>query len=222
MISLGDLHEAGILRNLLIRYNENVIYVSKSYYSCDHIQGLTLFNDLQTYTGSILVAVNPYQILPIYTVEQIKLYRDRKIGELPPHIFAIGDNAYNNMKRYKQDQCIIISGESGAGKTESTKLILQYLAAISGQHSWIEQQILEANPILEGILNCCLTLHQNFFLTKLNCFIAFGNAKTIRNDNSSRFGKYIDIHFSKQGVIEGAKIDQYLLEKVTYCRSGSG
>lgn len=129
MISLGDLHEAGILRNLLTRYNENVIY---------------------TYTGSILVAVNPYQILPIYTVEQIKLYKDKKIGELPPHIFAIGDNAYSNMKRYQQDQCIIISGESGAGKTESTKLILQYLAAISGQHSWIEQQILEANPILEG------------------------------------------------------------------------
>lgn len=170
MISLGDLHEAGILRNLLIRYNENFIY---------------------TYTGSILVAVNPYQILPIYTAEQIKLYKDRKIGELPPHIFAIGDNSYSHMKRFNQDQCIVISGESGAGKTESTKLILQYLAAISGKHSWIEQQILEANPILE----------------------AFGNAKTIRNDNSSRFGKYIDIHFNHQGVIEGAKIEQYLLEK---------
>uniref|UniRef100_A0A8C6ZEY3 Myosin VIIA n=1 Tax=Nothoprocta perdicaria TaxID=30464 RepID=A0A8C6ZEY3_NOTPE len=129
MIRLGDLNEAGILRNLLIRYREHLIY---------------------TYTGSILVAVNPYQLLPIYSPEQIRLYTNKKIGEMPPHIFAIADNCYFNMQRNNKDQCCIISGESGAGKTESTKLILQFLAAISGQHSWIEQQVLEANPILEG------------------------------------------------------------------------
>ncbi|XP_060098667.1 unconventional myosin-VIIb [Heteronotia binoei] len=175
MICLGDLNEAGMVRNLLFRYKEHKIY---------------------TYTGSILVAVNPYQELPLYTMEQIRLYCNKRIGELPPHVFAIADNCYFNMKRNKRDQCCVISGESGAGKTESTKLILQFLASVSGQHSWIEQQILEANPILE----------------------AFGNAKTIRNDNSSRFGKYLEIHFTQNGVIEGARIEQFLLEKSRVCR----
>ena len=104
----------------------------------------------QTYTGSILVAVNPYQLLEIYDGKHIEMYKNCKLGELPPHIFAISDNSYYFMRRDKRNQAVIISGESGAGKTESTKLILQFLAAVSGQHSWIEQQILEANPILEG------------------------------------------------------------------------
>lgn len=94
--------------------------------------------------------MNPYKNLPIYTAENIRLYRNRKIRELPPHIFAVADNAYSNMCATGRNQSVIISGESGAGKTESMKLLLQFLAAVSGQHSWIEQQILEANPIMEG------------------------------------------------------------------------
>uniref|UniRef100_A0A8C6WAU8 Unconventional myosin-VIIb n=1 Tax=Nannospalax galili TaxID=1026970 RepID=A0A8C6WAU8_NANGA len=178
MICLGDLNEAGMVHNLLIRYQQNKIY---------------------TYTGSILVAVNPFQMLPLYTLEQVQLYYSHHLGELPPHVFAIANSCYFNMKKNKRDQSCIISGESGAGKTETTKLILQFLATISGQHSWIEQQVLEANPILE----------------------AFGNAKTIRNDNSSRFGKYIDIYFNPSGVIESARIEHFLLEKSRVCRQAA-
>ncbi|XP_013858260.1 unconventional myosin-VIIa [Austrofundulus limnaeus] len=176
MIKLGDMTEAGLLRNLLIRHRQGIIY---------------------TYIGSVLVAVNPYKTFPIYSTEQVKLYHRRKLGELPPHIFAIAESCYFNMTRHHRNQCCIISGESGAGKTESTKLILQYLAAVSGELSQqqIEKQILESNPVLE----------------------AFGNAKTIRNDNSSRFGKYLEIFFNREGVIEGARVEQYLLEKSRVC-----
>ncbi|XP_039999659.1 unconventional myosin-VIIa-like, partial [Xiphias gladius] len=176
MIKLGDMTEAGLLRNLLLRHKKGIIY---------------------TYTGSVLVAVNPYKYFPIYSADQVRLYHGRKLGELPPHIFAIAESCYFNMTRHLRNQCCIISGESGAGKTESTKLILQYLAAVSGELSEqrIEKQILESNPILE----------------------AFGNAKTIRNDNSSRFGKYLEIFYNKDGVIEGARVEQYLLEKSRVC-----
>ncbi|MCP9257783.1 Unconventional myosin heavy chain 6 [Dirofilaria immitis] len=161
MISLDDLHEAALLRNLF------------------------------TYIGTMLIAVNPNMLMPIYSIEQIRLYHNRRIGELPPHIFAIANSAYCNMKSSNRDQCILISGESGSGKTESAKLIIQFLATVSGQHSWIEQQVLEANPVME----------------------AFGNAKTTRNDNSSRFGCNINLHFTSNGAIESAKFEQYMLEK---------
>ncbi|XP_063701160.1 unconventional myosin-VIIa-like [Culicoides brevitarsis] len=170
MISLGDLSEFSILRNLHLRYQKKKIY---------------------TYTSSMLIAINPYEQLPIYSQKYLKLYRNKGIHDEIPHIFAIGNLAYNQMRSSRKNQAIVISGESGAGKTESTKQILQFLASVSGKNSWIEQQVIEANPIME----------------------AFGNAKTVRNDNSSRFGKYIEIYFDTKGAIVGANIDQYLLEK---------
>ncbi|VDO01635.1 unnamed protein product [Rodentolepis nana] len=130
MTSLGELHECSILRNLLLRYRSDEIY---------------------TYTGSVLIAINPYCSLPIYTDQITRQYTDKPIGQLPPHLFAIGDNAYRQMLRDSHDQCIIISGESGAGKTESTKLLLQFITAISGGDSNVGRRILDSNPIMEGM-----------------------------------------------------------------------
>uniref|UniRef100_A0A3Q2YWP2 Unconventional myosin-VIIa-like n=1 Tax=Hippocampus comes TaxID=109280 RepID=A0A3Q2YWP2_HIPCM len=166
MIKLGDMTEAGLLRNLLLRHKQGIIY---------------------TYTGSVLVAVNPYQFFPIYSNEQVSCQYLSNHMNLDFYFFFL--------PRLICSSCC--PSESGAGKTESTKLLLQYLAAVSGELSQqqIEKQILESNPILE----------------------AFGNAKTIRNDNSSRFGKYLEIFFNEAGVIEGARVEQYLLEKSRVC-----
>ncbi|XP_067334406.1 unconventional myosin-XV isoform X2 [Channa argus] len=146
---------------------------------------------IYTYIGSILVSVNPYKMYNIYGTDMVLLYKGRALGENPPHLFAIANAAYSKMMDAKHNQVIIISGESGSGKTEATKLVLRYLAAIHHKSNLAQQiEILEAAPLLES----------------------FGNAKTVRNNNSSRFGKYMEV-FLEDGVISGAITSQYLLEK---------
>jgi myosin-1 len=151
--------------------------------------------EIYTYIGHVLVSVNPFRDLGIYTDQVLDSYRGKNRLEMPPHVFAIAESSYYNMKAYKENQCVIISGESGAGKTEAAKRIMQYIANVSGGESGDIQQIkdmvLATNPLLES----------------------FGNAKTLRNNNSSRFGKYLQIHFNDQGEPIGADITNYLLEK---------
>jgi len=152
------------------------------------------FMDDKIYTnvGTIVISVNPYQRLPIYGRDVIEKYMMRGMEERPPHVFNIGHEAFKGMKEFGINQSVIISGESGAGKTEATKQVLAYIAAIAGSVGGVEKKVLQANPILE----------------------AFGNAKTIRNDNSSRFGKYMEIFFASDGRISGAVTTNYLLEKI--------
>jgi myosin-1 len=151
--------------------------------------------EIYTYIGHVLVSVNPFRDLGIYTDEVLRSYQGKNRLEMPPHVFAIAESAYYNMKAYKDNQCVIISGESGAGKTEAAKRIMQYIADVSGGDSGdikqIKDMVLATNPLLES----------------------FGNAKTLRNNNSSRFGKYLQIHFNAQGEPIGADITNYLLEK---------
>jgi len=178
LIKLNDLNEQAILHNLRIRFKEDNIY---------------------TYVSSILISVNPFKLLPLYTPEILDKYKEQGGRNLPPHVFAIADNAFKSMIADNKSQSVVISGESGAGKTEATKLILQFLAEVSGRASaasgegggGLEQQILQANPVME----------------------AFGNAKTSRNNNSSRFGKLISVKFNNAGSIIGGSIINYLLEK---------
>ncbi|XP_026737078.1 myosin heavy chain 95F isoform X2 [Trichoplusia ni] len=170
------LNEATLLNNILTRYKKNKIY---------------------TYVANILLAVNPYEDIPdMYSSNTIKKYQGKSLGELPPHVFAVADKAFRDMKSLKQSQSIIVSGESGAGKTESTKYILKYLCDLWAKSAGpVEQKILDANPILE----------------------AFGNAKTTRNNNSSRFGKFMEVHFNNKYQVVGGHISHYLLEKSRIC-----
>ncbi|KAJ4336454.1 class II myosin, partial [Ascochyta clinopodiicola] len=151
--------------------------------------------EIYTYIGHVLVSVNPFRDLGIYTEQVLESYKGKNRLEVPPHVFAIAESAYYNMNAYKENQCVIISGESGAGKTEAAKRLMQYIANVSGgKNSSIQEMmdmVLATNPLLES----------------------FGNAKTLRNNNSSRFGKYLEIHFNAQGEPVGANINNYLLEK---------
>lgn len=187
MAELTHLNEASVVHNLHMRYQSDLIY---------------------TYSGLFLVTVNPYCPLPIYGNEFVNMYRGRSREDTKPHIFAMADEAFRNLVDEGENQSILVTGESGAGKTENTKKVIQYLAAVAhsespaksrGQHANLSQQILRANPILE----------------------AFGNAQTVRNNNSSRFGKFIRIEFTSNGSIAGAFIDWYLLEKSRVVRINS-
>ncbi|KAG8036077.1 hypothetical protein G9C98_004656 [Cotesia typhae] len=151
-------NEQAFIENLRKRFRENLIY---------------------TYIGQVLVSVNPYKWLPIYDTSTIEYYERRNFFEAPPHIFALADTAYRALTKENRDQCILISGESGSGKTEASKKVLEFIAAATGHKKQVEAvnvKLIGSNPVLE----------------------AFGNAKTNRNDNSSRFGKYMDIQFDFQ------------------------
>ncbi|XP_027624043.1 unconventional myosin-VI isoform X10 [Tupaia chinensis] len=176
--SLMYLNEATLLHNINVRYSKDRIY---------------------TYVANILIAVNPYFDIPkIYSSETIKSYQGKSLGTMPPHVFAIADKAFRDMKVLKMSQSIIVSGESGAGKTENTKFVLRYLTESYGTGQDIDDRIVEANPLLE----------------------AFGNAKTVRNNNSSRFGKFVEIHFNEKNSVVGGFVSHYLLEKSRICVQG--
>ncbi|XP_054644352.1 unconventional myosin-X isoform X1 [Dunckerocampus dactyliophorus] len=189
MSTLAELHEAAIMHNLFLRYQRDNIY---------------------TNIGSILAAVNPYkQIAGLYDGTSVDLYSKHQMGELPPHIFAIANECYRCLWKRHDSQCVLISGESGAGKTESTKLLLKFLSVMSQNSAGappserttrVEQALIQSSPIME----------------------AFGNAKTVYNNNSSRFGKFIQLHFSQNGNIQGGCIIDYLLEKNRVVRQNPG
>ncbi|KAM6465858.1 unconventional myosin-IXb isoform 4-T4 [Liasis olivaceus] len=172
MCNLPNLTETTLLENLKRRFLKQKIY---------------------TYVGSILIAINPFKFLPIYNPKYVQMYENHQLGKLEPHIFAIADVAYHAMLKKHMNQCIVISGESGSGKTQSTNFLIHCLTALSqkGYASGVERTILGAGPVLE----------------------AFGNAKTAHNNNSSRFGKFIQVNYLENGIVRGAVVEKYLLEK---------
>ncbi|XP_039413859.1 unconventional myosin-IXa isoform X12 [Corvus cornix cornix] len=172
LCGLPDLNEKTLLENLRNRFKQEKIY---------------------TYVGSILIVINPFKFLPIYNPKYVKMYDNHQLGKLEPHIYAVADVAYHAMLQRKKNQCIVISGESGSGKTQSTNFLIHHLTALSqkGFASGVEQIILGAGPVLE----------------------AFGNAKTAHNNNSSRFGKFIQVNYQETGTVRGAYVEKYLLEK---------
>ncbi|XP_016728830.2 myosin-11 isoform X2 [Gossypium hirsutum] len=180
MTKLSYLHEPAVLHNLAIRYGIKEIY---------------------TYCGNILIAINPFQAIShLYDTKLMDSYKGAQLGDRSPHVFAITDVAYRAMNNEGKSNSILVSGESGAGKTETTKMIMRYLAYLGGHAAaearTVERKVLESNPVLE----------------------AFGNAKTVRNNNSSRFGKFVEIQFDARGQISGAAIRTYLLEKSRVCQ----
>uniref|UniRef100_A0A8B9LL48 Myosin IXAb n=1 Tax=Astyanax mexicanus TaxID=7994 RepID=A0A8B9LL48_ASTMX len=172
LCALPDLNERTLLENLRGRFRQEKIY---------------------TYVGGILIVVNPFKFLPIYNPKYVKMYDNHQLGKLEPHIYAVADVAYHAMLQRRRNQCIVISGESGSGKTQSTNFLIHHLTALSqkGFASGVEQIILGAGPVLE----------------------AFGNAKTAHNNNSSRFGKFIQVNYQESGTVRGAYVEKYLLEK---------
>uniref|UniRef100_A0A6Q2Z6D9 Myosin IXA n=1 Tax=Esox lucius TaxID=8010 RepID=A0A6Q2Z6D9_ESOLU len=172
LCALPELTERAMLESLRARFRQERIY---------------------TYVGSILIVVNPFRFLPIYNPKYVKMYDNHALGKLEPHIYAVADVAYHAMLQRRRNQCIVISGESGSGKTQSTNFLIHHLTALSqkGFASGVEQIILGAGPVLE----------------------AFGNAKTAHNNNSSRFGKFIQVNYQESGTVRGAYVEKYLLEK---------
>jgi myosin heavy chain 6/7 len=196
MSNLTFLNDASVLHNLRARYGCMLIY---------------------TYSGLFCVVINPYKRLPIYTESVARMYMGKRRTEMPPHLFAVSDEAYRNMLQNGENQSMLITGESGAGKTENTKKVIAYFASVGASQMegiqrigeeakpkekkvTLEDQIVQTNPVLE----------------------AFGNAKTVRNNNSSRFGKFIRIHFSKKGRVASCDIEHYLLEKSRVIRQAPG